>query len=60
MPDASAASEERGGRDSLRTTVALMYKITSWLAIDLGARTTLAGPGPERAALAGLSVRFAR
>lgn len=55
-----STKDERDGRASLRATVAVMYKVTSWLALDAGMRTTLAGPGPDWSALAGLSVRFGR
>lgn len=52
--------DERDGRESLRATVALMYRVTSWLAVDAGMRTTLAGQGPDWSALVGLSARFGR
>lgn len=52
--------EERDGRDSLRTTLAIMYRVTPNLALDAGVRTTLAGPGPDWSVFAGLSVRFGR
>ncbi|HEY7652625.1 MAG TPA: transporter [Methylomirabilota bacterium] len=55
-----STKDERDGRESLRATVAVMYKLTSWLALDAGMRTTLAGPGPDWSALAGLSVRLGR
>ena len=42
------------------TTVALLYQVTQDLALDIGARTTLAGTGPDWAVLGGLSVRFGR
>ncbi len=52
--------DERDGRESLRATVALMYRLTPRLAIDAGMRTTLTGRGPDWSALVGLSARFAR
>ncbi len=55
-----STKDERDGRRSLRATVAVMYKVTSWLALDVGARTTLTGPGPDWSALVGLSVRLGR
>jgi hypothetical protein len=51
---------DRDARESLLTTVALMYLVTPNLALDIGARTTLAGTGPDWAVLGGLSVRFGR
>lgn len=51
---------ERDGRDSLLTTVALLYQVTQNLALDIGARTAIAGTGPDWAVLGGLSVRFGR
>lgn len=55
-----ATKAERGGRDGLLTTVALMYRVTPRLALDAGMRTTLAGPGPDWSAFVGLSVRLGR
>ena len=55
-----ATKDERGGRDSLLTTVALMYRVTPRLAVDAGIRTTLTGRGPDWSALIGLSVRLGR
>ncbi len=52
--------DQRDGRDSLRATVALMYRLTPRLAVDAGVRTTLTGQGPDCSALAGLSVQFGR
>jgi hypothetical protein len=52
--------DERAGRDSLLTTVALMYRVTPRLAVDAGMRTTVTGRGPDWAALIGLSVRLGR
>ncbi|HEU4438666.1 MAG TPA: transporter [Methylomirabilota bacterium] len=51
---------ERDAHASLLTTVALMYQVTPDLALDIGARSALAGPGPDWAVLGGLTVRFAR
>ena len=51
---------KRDGRDGLLTTVALMYRVTPRLAVDVGMRTTLTGQGPDWAALVGLSVLFGR
>lgn len=53
-----ATKDERDGRSSLRTTVALLYRLTPRLALDAGMRSTLAGPGPDRSVLVGLSARF--
>jgi len=55
-----ATKEERDGRASLRATLAVVYKLTSRLALDAGMRTTLAGPGPDWSAFVGLSARFGR
>lgn len=55
-----STKDERDGRESLRATVAVSYRVASWLVLDVGARTTLTGPGPDWSALAGLSVRFGR
>jgi len=55
-----ATKEERDSRASLRTTVALLYKLTPLLAVDAGMRTTLVGPGPDWSAFIGLSARFGR
>lgn len=55
-----STKDERGGRDGLLTTVALMYRVTPRLAVDAGMRTTLAGRGPDWSALIGLSVRLGR
>jgi hypothetical protein len=55
-----ATKDERDGRDSLLTTLALMYRVTPRLAVDAGVRTTLTGRGPDWAALIGLSVRLGR
>lgn len=52
--------EDRDGRESLRTTLAIIYRVTPNLALDTGVRTTLAGTGPDWSVLAGLSVRFGR
>ena len=55
-----SAKDERDGRASLRATVAVSYRVASWLALDVGARTTLTGRGPDWSALIGLSVRLGR
>jgi hypothetical protein len=55
-----ATKEDRDGRASLRATVAVVYRLTSRLALDAGMRTTLAGPGPDWSAFVGLSARFGR
>jgi hypothetical protein len=55
-----ATKEERGGRDSLLTTVALLYRVTPRLALDAGMRTTITGQGPDWSAFIGLSVRLGR
>ena len=55
-----ATREERDSRASLRATLAVIYKLTPRLALDAGVRTTLTGPGPDWAALVGLSVRLGR
>jgi Putative MetA-pathway of phenol degradation len=52
--------DERDGRASLLTTVALMYRVTPRLAVDVGTRSTLTGRGPDWAVLGGLSVLFGR
>jgi len=55
-----ATKDERDGRANLRTTVALLYKLTPLMAIDAGMRTTLVGPGPDWSAFVGFSARFGR
>jgi len=55
-----STKDERAGRDSLLTTVALMYRVTPRLAVDAGMRTTLTGQGPDWSAFVGLSVRLWR
>ena len=55
-----ATKEERDSRASLRTTLAIMYKVTPRLALDGGVRTTLVGPGPDWSVFVGLSARFGR
>jgi hypothetical protein len=55
-----ATKDARDSRDSLRATLAVVYRLTPRLAFDAGARTTLHGPGPDWSVLAGLSVRFGR
>jgi hypothetical protein len=55
-----STKDERAGRDSLLTTVALMYRVTPRLAVDAGMRTTLTGQGPDWSAFIGLSVRLWR
>jgi hypothetical protein len=55
-----ATKEERDSRASLRTTLAIMYKVTPRLALDGGIRTTLVGPGPDWSVFVGLSARFGR
>ena len=55
-----STKDARDGRDSLLTTVALMYRITPRLALDTGMRTTLTGQGPDWSAFIGLSVRLGR
>jgi Putative MetA-pathway of phenol degradation len=51
---------DRNEHASLLTTVAIMYQITPDLAVDIGARSALVGPGPDWSVLGGLSVRFGR
>ncbi|HEY7254779.1 MAG TPA: transporter [Methylomirabilota bacterium] len=51
---------DRDAHDSLLATVALMYQVTPNLALDIGMRTALVGPGPDWSVLGGLSVRFGR
>ena len=55
-----ATKEERDSRANLRTTVALLYKLTPLMAVDAGMRTTLVGPGPDWSAFVGFSARFGR
>jgi len=52
--------EDRDGRASLIATAAVVYKVTSRLAVDAGMRTTLTGSGPDWSAFVGLSARFGR
>ncbi len=55
-----ATKDERDSRANLRTTVALLYKLTPLMAVDAGMRTTLVGPGADWSAFVGFSARFGR
>lgn len=55
-----ASREERQGRDAVGLDAGLLYALTPTLALDAAVQTSLAGPGPDWALRAGLSVRFGR
>ncbi|OLC16377.1 MAG: hypothetical protein AUH29_05165 [Candidatus Rokubacteria bacterium 13_1_40CM_69_27] len=55
-----ASREQRGERDRLSADVGLIYRLTPTLALDAAVETSLAGPAPDYAVRAGVSVRFDR
>lgn len=55
-----ASHDRRGGHDSLGADAGLAFFLTPRVALDVAILTTLAGPGPEYALRAGVSVRFGR
>ncbi len=54
------SKDERDGRELLGMTVGVVYLLTESVAVDAAMRTTLAGRGPDWAAVAGFSVRWGR
>lgn len=55
-----ASRAERGGRDTVGFDTGVVYLLTSRVALDAAVETSLAGPGPDYALRAGVSVRFGR
>jgi hypothetical protein len=55
-----ASRGERDGRNSLGFDTGLMFLLTRRLALDVAVATSLAGPGPDYAVRAGVSVLFGR
>ncbi len=55
-----ASPAERGADSSLGFDAGVQFFVTPYLALDAAGQTALAGPGPDYAFRAGLSVRFGR
>jgi len=55
-----ASAAERAGRDTVGFDAGATYFLTSRAALDAAVETSLAGPGPDWALRAGVSVRFGR
>ena len=55
-----ASRARRDARDSVGLDAGLIYFVSRSLALDVAAETSLAGPGPDWALTAGISVRFGR
>ena len=55
-----ASRAQRNARDSVGLDAGLIYFVSRSLALDVAAETSLAGPGPDWALTAGISVRFGR
>ncbi len=55
-----ASAAERGSRDVVGVDVGVQFFLTRRLAVDAAVETALAGPGPDYAFRAGLSVRFGK
>ena len=55
-----ASPAERGAHDSVGFDAGVQFFVTPRLALDAAGQTSLAGPGPDYAFRAGLSVRFGR
>jgi outer membrane putative beta-barrel porin/alpha-amylase len=55
-----SSAAERGARSSVGFDTGLEFLLTPTLALDAAVQTSLAGPGPDYAFRAGLSVRFGR
>jgi hypothetical protein len=55
-----ASAAERRARDSLGFDAGVQFFVTPRVALDAAGQTSLAGPGPDYAFRAGLSVRFGR
>jgi len=55
-----ASQAERGARDVVGFDTGVQFFVTARVALDAAVETSLAGPGPDYAFRAGLSVRFGR
>lgn len=55
-----ASRARRDARDTVGLDAGLVYFVSRSLALDLAAETSLAGPGPDYALTAGISLRFGR
>ena len=55
-----ASRDEWRSRHAVGFDTGLVWKLSRWLALDVAAETSLAGPGPDWAVRGGLSVRFGR
>ena len=55
-----ASAAERGARDAVGFDAGVQFFLTSRVALDAAGQTSLAGPGPDYAFRAGVSVRFGR
>ena len=55
-----ASAAERGAHDSVGFDAGVEFFLTPWVALDAAGQTSLAGPGPDYAFRAGLSIRFGR
>jgi outer membrane putative beta-barrel porin/alpha-amylase len=55
-----ASAAERGGRDIVGVDAGAQFFLTRRVALDAAVETALAGPGPDYAFRAGLSVRFGK
>ena len=55
-----ASAAERGARDSVGFDAGVQFYLTTRIVLDAAGQTSLAGPGPDYAFRAGLSVRFGR
>jgi len=54
------SAAERGARDSVGFDAGVQFYLTPRVVLDAAGQTSLAGPGPDYAVPAGLSVRFGR
>jgi opacity protein-like surface antigen len=55
-----ASRQERDKRDTVGLNAGVIYLLTKNVALDAAVGTSLAGPGPDYAIMAGVSVRFGR
>ena len=55
-----SSAAKRGARDSVGFDAGVQFFVTRVIALDAGAQTSLAGPGPDYLFRAGLSIRFGR
>lgn len=55
-----ASAAERGARDAVGFDAGVEFFVTTQVALDVSGQTSLAGPGPDYAFRAGLSIRFGR